>query len=887
MKKRSLKRGISLLTIAALMVGLFNGQDLFVKKLEAAETVEYNAKKVGVNILPAALKNNSDFMGKYVYKEGGFNITSEFKAVSSNNIKGGLKEGEALSTKRNYWHASNNHWEASFAFNFENEDEFTYLIDTGQINYGFRTYLRSDKHYHIGSPGTHDTQWDVAILTYNEGSIFAEAKDDMVGQETTRYNLLSTYTRSLKWKMWHGGCNCGSSGVSGSSIYVVDTKNPYVKSAYVTRDLEGRDVVNESEGFKADETGYFVLKFNENIRFGDNKKEELKLNLDLFYTDNNQSVTGDKVTASLVRLEDDKMIFKFTVPKKLNNKKTNVYIKSISTQQDWVGQGKSKFSYCVMDKNGKEYNVEDASKKYMTCGSRITDLAGNPVNWSSENLSVNKVYLDCKEPELGKVELSGSMITKDSRTDISQWQANIDRSAVFAGIGDTLNFTCTFTEELKINKLSNIKALLNIKDKDGNQVKITAKSTTNKNGRDVYGVDSAEVMVTSIDFSELLIEEGMEPLTTDGKSIQIIGFEGMSDVTDLRNNTFNNINNVSIHAEQQEYLDVLAPYVSTTMPKDVNYSDKYVPSSEGGFIFTVPITVRDDGKLGNENYCSGIYGLNGKFSLITEDNVKHTYEWYADNRASCNASNYSWKKGWTASDSEDASQNEFPQKGVTSYIHIKLNSAEEYAFDETYFNGTLQFETIDYAGNTKTTEIPIRHDVDNQGPSIEYRNAKVTKTAKDSAEMSLKLYVYDRFGVGDKITYSWYVENNNVDGGETNITGNDEIHSGEIDITSNDISEDGKNAVKEITIPFDILKGENNRGARTVNFTVADKKGNSSSYSKKFYFYFNEITSEYTISNNGSETDPLMKGKFNIVIKTPSKVTLDSLQAPVTARTMI
>ena len=175
---------------------------------------------------------------KYVYKEGGFNITSEFKAVSSNNIKGGLKEGEALSTKRNYWHASNNHWEASFAFNFENEDEFTYLIDTGQINYGFRTYLRSDKHYHIGSPGTHDTQWDVAILTYNEGSIFAEAKDDMVGQETTRYNLLSTYTRSLKWKMWHGGCNCGSSGVSGSSIYVVDTKNPYVKSAYVTRDLE-------------------------------------------------------------------------------------------------------------------------------------------------------------------------------------------------------------------------------------------------------------------------------------------------------------------------------------------------------------------------------------------------------------------------------------------------------------------------------------------------------------------------------------------------------------------------------------------------------------------------------------------------------------------------
>lgn len=187
MKKRSLKRGISLLTIAALMVGLFNGQDLFVKKLEAAETVEYNAKKVGVNILPAALKNNSDFMGKYVYKEGGFNITSEFKAVSSNNIKGGLKEGEALSTKRNYWHASNNHWEASFAFNFENEDEFTYLIDTGQKIKPLVTVKNGD--YILKENIDYTLSWDNNTDVTDKAKVTVKGIGDYTGEHVIKFSI--------------------------------------------------------------------------------------------------------------------------------------------------------------------------------------------------------------------------------------------------------------------------------------------------------------------------------------------------------------------------------------------------------------------------------------------------------------------------------------------------------------------------------------------------------------------------------------------------------------------------------------------------------------------------------------------------------------------------
>ena len=187
MKKRSLKRGISLLTIAALMVGLFNGQDLFVKKLEAAETVEYNAKKVAVNILPAALKNNSDFMGKYVYKEGGFNITSEFKAVSSKNIKNGLKEGEALSTKRNYCHASNNHWEASFAFNFENEDEFKYLIDTGQEIKPLVTVKNGD--YILKENIDYTLSWDNNTDVTDKAKVTVKGIGDYTGEHVMEFSI--------------------------------------------------------------------------------------------------------------------------------------------------------------------------------------------------------------------------------------------------------------------------------------------------------------------------------------------------------------------------------------------------------------------------------------------------------------------------------------------------------------------------------------------------------------------------------------------------------------------------------------------------------------------------------------------------------------------------
>ena len=82
MKKKTIKRGVSLLTTAALITGLFSGlgQGLFVKKAEAAAPVSYQKAEAGVNLIPAKLQKVNQFMSTYVYKEDGYNITSKYKA---------------------------------------------------------------------------------------------------------------------------------------------------------------------------------------------------------------------------------------------------------------------------------------------------------------------------------------------------------------------------------------------------------------------------------------------------------------------------------------------------------------------------------------------------------------------------------------------------------------------------------------------------------------------------------------------------------------------------------------------------------------------------------------------------------------------------------------
>lgn len=110
----------------------------------------------------------------------------------------------------------------------------------------------------------------------------------------------------------------------------------------------------------------------------------------------------------------------------------------------------------------------------------------------------------------------------------------MDRSCVFAGIGDTMTFSCYFTEALKIVDNAKVKAVLNVLDKNGNPVKLSLAEHKVESGKDSSGVDAASDKTSTLIFETLTVEDGMSMKNWDGSSIQITGLEGLDNATDYR-----------------------------------------------------------------------------------------------------------------------------------------------------------------------------------------------------------------------------------------------------------------------------------------------------------------------------------------------------------------
>lgn len=248
-------------------------------------------------------------------------------------------------------------------------------------------------------------------------------------------------------------------------------------------------------------------------------------------------------------------------------------------------------------------------------------------------------------------------------------------SCVFAGIGDTMTFSCYFTEALKIADNAKVKAVLNVLDKNGNPVKLGLAEHKVESGKTSSGVDAASDKTSTLIFETLTVEDGMSMKNWDGSSIQIAGIEGLENATDYRGNRLADMTTVTKKAAQQEYLDVIAPEAKTTIL--AGEDGTYTPIAEDGWNFTFPVTVYEDTTLGDGAYASGILEKNGTFSLIMPGE-SHPYDWYVSTDSTIDK-NAQWKAGWTGADRESASKNTFPQLDGSNvaYLHVKLSSTEE------------------------------------------------------------------------------------------------------------------------------------------------------------------------------------------------------------------
>lgn len=832
--KRMMSFSLSLIMILSVALGPLPG-GIFAKEVQAAATYALSKDKLaqGANVLSKALSENDGFMNRYVRTNGtSMNVNGCFTLGDTKNVK---NAGSTL-TMGKMMHSKNKQgWRADYSWTIPQQ------FRAGGYELMYEGNVIADEHYNV-FVNAYD-HWDVGIARLDGfWELKAEKKDDEKAQPVKHSMDCSRmgWKDTLKFQATHSGCSCGSSAVSGSVFYLIDKSIPVVKDVYITSDAAG---TNKTGGFsfgkQSSVTAYMVLEFSENIRFSDNVGKALSLNLDAYYTDTNQGVDKSIVKATLNSFSDNKMIFKFSVPSTIGGKNTSIYISGISSEQEFIGDD---YTLKIFDGSGNEFNAGTREVK-----SYITDITGNELNWADSAKGCSYVYFDNVAPTLTNISMSGNMITEESRVQPDHWSEGVDRAAVFAGKGDWVSFEISFSENVNLNNSGTISAVLNIKDADGNNLKIPSSDYWNK----------------TLSFSELTITEEMKKA---GDQIKIIGFENLDKVTDVWGNALAagsgysaDLKTITKTPNAGIRLDVDAPVITTDLAASNGVYTPYA-ATEGNY-FTFPLLVNENTSNVTLDKTSQIDTLPAQFSIVMNGEAKN-YSWYVDGNQQIEANMLNPETKWpqtskTGDSASNAVKNSFyPVQGSVQYVHIKLDTAVDYNYSSTlainngvYFEGDIHVFAADHAGNETATSFAVKHQVDKIKPSAEIATEAVLNVdyAAGKATLTAPYLLTDDYAV-KSMSYYW-----------TYTTGGKEVKQEPQTIASL-----GTGLVNrytgELTYEFPFSKTDNTGREGSAKLTVTVEDWGKRVYeitSVEFPYDFTKSIPNYTVKA-GSQYQPLL-----------------------------
>lgn len=349
-----------------------------------------------------------------------------------------------------------------------------------------------------------------------------------------------------------------------------------------------------------------------------------------------------------------------------------------------------------------------------TSSTPVTDIAGNNLEISRKDLTSFNLINDEVPPKVVSAEISGSMITEDN-TKISQgssWPEDIDRSSVFAGVGDSITFSLMSDEVLKIYNESEIYIDLNIKDKDGKPIRLSYDKTEN-----VYdGVNKRKA--TKITFKPLTITADM---TSDNVNDPIRPTKiEVNRVYDLYISSMKSTD-IDFMPKQQIYFDNTAP----TVEIDGNITG----DAESGE-FVVPIKLND-----GEGTVSGFVGLDADFAWVYDGDKQISYK-YAISTSFASPPAESDYKTAVLNKFSNPAWNKFETPQSEFYIHIKTDATE---LKDT----KLMLKSNDWAGNSGTSEQSLdKISIDKVAPVISLVSMN-TEYGDGSATIKAKVKVTD------------------------------------------------------------------------------------------------------------------------------------------------
>lgn len=568
------KRGLSLILTLSLILSL-------VGPLPArAAGAVYSPNVAGVYLLPKEAADDSSFVRTNVLTTDGLLVNGHFGSLVESFLSVSGGEKSQLSPGNTYMHSENEKWSAAYSWNMTGMDTLQSLIAAKQVTINVSAALTADKHMHVGR---HSTLTDRArlqvqytadgkqktTLTLQNGQ---DDPDEVARTYTGSKTLPAAAQNGLSIVMDGADCACGSSKVSKTYVYFSDLTAPTVSQVYVS-DNEGNEAARTA--YKAGETAYITLEMSEPIRFADGAAHDLTLTLDLLDSNSGQS-TDETITADLVSLTGNKLVFSYTVAAGMDHFVTSV------APQAWANQE------TTLKLLGEQGQVLDISG--LTADGLVTDLAGNPLSWTSGQMLKSRLVLDNDAPGYTRLNAQGNMTQGYKVGTDGEWPSDITPSATYAGVGDYLSFTLTLDEEVGLwengvyspLEANDVKAVLNV-IKDGSPVTLTLAEVS-------YAPDgvTATRNSTFLTWSYFRPEAGMTmEAGEENQPIRILRLEaadGSSTLGDPAGNMLSLPSGIPTPAEKLK-LDVTAPTVeldkNNTKISDSNY-------------ITVPFTIADE-----------------------------------------------------------------------------------------------------------------------------------------------------------------------------------------------------------------------------------------------------------------------------------------------------
>ncbi len=658
----------TLICIISAVLAMITSADVFAED-NSSDVITYRPERQKYAIAPASLYMNEDFYNQYVKTDAvwAFNSITYYTANALNysTEKVGYKE-----------------YFTRFIPDFDPILES--LRKKGDLLVNFRVSLANNGYYR---------QFAEMYPEYKYGSYSWSSEYRDYGD--------MNYTKcgkslNLKYDGYTGA------RMKNSALVFADITPPKMKEVYASSTMDGpaETIFNKNSS-----VAYFHVKFDENIRFSDNNRNQdnttashNNIFLNLKVTNAGGATINDAYQrARLVRLKGDTLTFIYDIPETIKGSPLNHCITGIYgiVDDNYGAEGKkgvdvlnSSYLLRVLTYTGELYgHYTSSGLKTYSSRSLITDAAGNPADAALAGVR-NIIYIDKVSPYITKVSIDAP----ENKSGYVGPECGITPSVTFS---EPVYSHISPTGYEPLNLLDKFIAVLNIKDQMGDYLKVKGSFS--------YKDNTLKFKTLKLP-SGITIDDGDSQIRVTSVSISESDYNSLKP-TDARGNALDRVITSLPPSSDQFIADTDGPVIATDF--NMTAGGKYMPvvydsnsdAEKDSFYFSFRLSDPGSGVQPSGSEAN----INGSFSwdlddpgVPSADLEKLTFKYILTNNADHPGEERKWNEGKFGRDYMYTQLGQAAGAADNMYLHIKVGGLEGVDLDESVLTVTAS----DLVGNS-------------------------------------------------------------------------------------------------------------------------------------------------------------------------------------------